>query len=60
MTTQNERAVRFRALHQGPGAFVIADAWTVARRAFSLGSASRHWRRRAARKPERSASVMAT
>ncbi len=27
MTTQKEKAVRFRALHQGPGAFVIANAW---------------------------------
>jgi len=27
MTTQNDKAVRFRTLHQGPGAFVIANAW---------------------------------
>ena len=27
MTTQNDKAVRFRALHQGSGAFVIANAW---------------------------------
>ena len=27
MTTQAEKAARFRALHQGPGAFVIANAW---------------------------------
>src|SRR5690348_11037349 len=27
MTTQNDKAARFRALHQGPGAFVIANAW---------------------------------
>ena len=27
MTTQHDKAVRFRALHQGPGAFVIANAW---------------------------------
>jgi len=26
-TTQHDRAARFRALHQGPGAFVIANAW---------------------------------
>ena len=25
--TQNEKAVRFRALHQGPGAFVIPNPW---------------------------------
>ena len=27
MTAQNDKAARFRALHQGPGAFVIANAW---------------------------------
>lgn len=27
--TQNEKAVRFRALHQGPGAFVIPNPWDV-------------------------------
>src|SRR6184192_2107231 len=27
MTTQAEKAARFRALHQGSGAFVIANAW---------------------------------
>ena len=27
MTTQRDKAVRFRALHRGPGAFVIANAW---------------------------------
>jgi 2-methylisocitrate lyase-like PEP mutase family enzyme len=27
MTTQNDKAARFRALHQGPGAFVIANVW---------------------------------
>ena len=26
-TTQHDKAARFRALHQGPGAFVIANAW---------------------------------
>lgn len=26
-TTQSDKAARFRALHQGPGAFVIANAW---------------------------------
>ncbi|MDQ5847946.1 MAG: isocitrate lyase/phosphoenolpyruvate mutase family protein, partial [Pseudomonadota bacterium] len=25
--TQSEKAARFRALHQGPGAFVIANPW---------------------------------
>src|SRR5262245_35402252 len=28
-TTQNERAARFRALHEGPGAFVIPNPWDV-------------------------------
>jgi len=28
--TQNEKAVRFRALHLGPGAFVIPNPWDVA------------------------------
>jgi 2-methylisocitrate lyase-like PEP mutase family enzyme len=28
--TQNEKAVRFRALHEGPGAFVIPNPWDVA------------------------------
>jgi len=27
MTTQNEKGIRFRALHQGPGAFVIPNPW---------------------------------
>jgi 2-methylisocitrate lyase-like PEP mutase family enzyme len=27
MTTQAEKAAQFRALHQGPGAFLIANAW---------------------------------
>ncbi len=27
MTTQTEKAAQFRALHQGPGAFLIANAW---------------------------------
>src|SRR5262245_4619523 len=26
-TTQNEKAVRFRALHDGPGAFIIPNPW---------------------------------
>jgi 2-methylisocitrate lyase-like PEP mutase family enzyme len=26
-TDQNDKAIRFRALHQAPGAFVIANAW---------------------------------
>jgi len=28
--TQNEKAMRFRALHEGPGAFVIPNPWDVA------------------------------
>ena len=28
--TQNEKAVRFRALHDGPGAFIIPNPWDVA------------------------------
>src|ERR1043166_4939978 len=27
--TQNEKAARFRALHEGPGAFVIPNPWDV-------------------------------
>src|SRR6266487_6970188 len=27
MTTQTEKAAQFRALHQGPAAFLIANAW---------------------------------
>src|SRR5215831_2050956 len=27
--TQNEKAMRFRALHNGPGAFVIPNPWDV-------------------------------
>jgi phosphoenolpyruvate phosphomutase-like protein len=27
--TQNEKAVRFRVLHDGPGAFVIPNSWDV-------------------------------
>jgi len=29
IVTQNEKAVRFRALHEGPGAFVIPNPWDV-------------------------------
>jgi 2-methylisocitrate lyase-like PEP mutase family enzyme len=29
-STQNEKAVRFRALHDGPGAFVIPNPWDAA------------------------------
>ena len=28
--TQKEKAIRFRALHDGPGAFVIPNPWDVA------------------------------
>jgi 2-methylisocitrate lyase-like PEP mutase family enzyme len=28
--TQKEKATRFRALHNGPGAFVIPNPWDVA------------------------------
>src|ERR1700733_9596454 len=37
--TQNEKAARFRALHDGPGAFVIPNPWDVgsARILASLG-----------------------
>src|SRR5689334_10570938 len=28
-TTQNEKAARFRALHDGPGAFVIPNPWDI-------------------------------
>lgn len=27
MLSQNDKAERFRALHQGAGSFVIANAW---------------------------------
>ncbi len=30
LSTQNEKAARFRALHEGPGAFVIPNPWDVA------------------------------
>ena len=29
MVTQNEKAVRFRALHDGPGAFIIPNPWDI-------------------------------
>src|SRR5947207_2499051 len=29
IVTQNEKAVRFRALHEGPGAFVIPNPWDI-------------------------------
>jgi 2-methylisocitrate lyase-like PEP mutase family enzyme len=37
--TQNEKAVQFRSLHNGPGSFVIANAWDIvsARMLASLG-----------------------
>ncbi len=28
-TTQNEKAIRFRALHDGPGAFIIPNPWDI-------------------------------
>ena len=30
MSTQREKAIRFRALHDGPGAFVIPNPWDIA------------------------------
>lgn len=38
-TTQNEKALRFRALHDGPGAFIIPNPWDIgsARVLASLG-----------------------
>jgi len=30
MNTQKEKAIRFRALHDGPGAFVIPNPWDIA------------------------------
>ena len=38
-TTQSEKGARFRALHQAPGAFLIANAWDAgsARVLASLG-----------------------
>jgi 2-methylisocitrate lyase-like PEP mutase family enzyme len=30
MSTQSEKAIRFRAMHDGPGAFVIPNPWDIA------------------------------
>ena len=35
--TQNEKAVRFRALHDGPGAFVLPNPWDVGSARILLG-----------------------
>ncbi len=37
MTTQIEKANRFKALHKGPGAFVIANAWDAGSARFLAG-----------------------
>jgi len=41
--TQNEKAARFRALHDGPGAFVIPNPWDVGSARILAALASRHW-----------------
>ena len=45
--SQAEKAATFRELHQGPGAFVIANPWDAARRASWPAWATRRWRPRA-------------
>ena len=42
-STQNEKAARFRALHDGPGAFVIPNPWDVGSARLLAGLASRRW-----------------
>src|SRR5262245_29851341 len=36
--SQTEKALAFKALHQGPGAFVIANAWDAGSALFLAGS----------------------
>ena len=52
--SQNEKATRFQALHEGVGVFVIPNPWDVAPPAFSPALASRRWPRRALHLPLRS------
>ena len=57
--SQAEKAVRFRALHEGPGAFVIPNPWDAGSARVLPGSGSRRWRRRAGPAPARSAGATA-
>ena len=43
--SQNEKANRFRALHDGPGVFVIPNPWDIGSSRILLGS--RRWPHRA-------------
>ena len=56
--SQTEKANRFRALHAGPGSFVIGNAWDAGSARILPASGSLHWRRRAVRR--RACSVGAT
>jgi 2-methylisocitrate lyase-like PEP mutase family enzyme len=47
MSTQQEKAQAFRALHERPGAFIIPNPGMLVRRASSPTSASRLWQPRA-------------
>jgi hypothetical protein len=49
--TQIAKANQFKALHEGPGAFVVANAWDAGSARILAGLASRPWRHRAALPP---------
>ena len=57
--TQNDKALRFRALHAGPGAFVMPNPWDAGSAACSPAWASRRWQRPAGPRPARSAGATA-
>ena len=57
--TQNDKAARFRALHEAPGAFVIPNPWDAGSARFWPGSGSRRWPRPAGRRPASSAGATA-
>ena len=58
--TQADKAKQFRALHEAPGAFVIANVWDGgSARMMAAARVSPRWRPRAGPRPGRSAGATA-
>jgi len=53
MSTQKEKAERFRTLHKGPSAFVIPNPWDVGSARILAGLGFQRWLHRARRLPRR-------
>jgi hypothetical protein len=54
MVSPEDKAERFKSLHEKPGTFIIPTQGTLGRRACSRQWASTHWQRRAWAWPSRS------